>query len=92
MQERPPVAALFAEPNPEKVLAGFAAITAAINVRSNDIYRILSSAAGSDAAAATLLVDYRLYASEWGERVRSRDGVGRSGQVTPPAWRSTRSR
>ena len=26
-----------------------------------------------------------LYASEWGERVRSRGGRGRAGQVMPPA-------
>ena len=31
------------------------------------------------------------YASEWGERVLMRGGRGRLGQVTPPAWRSTRS-
>ena len=34
----------------------------------------------------------RLYAFEWGERVRMRGGVGRLGQVMPPVWRSTRSR
>ena len=34
----------------------------------------------------------RLYASEWGERVLMHGGRGRSGQVTPPAWSSTRSR
>jgi hypothetical protein len=34
----------------------------------------------------------RLYASEWGERVRMRGGWGRSGHVIPPAWSSTRSR
>ena len=38
----------------------------------------------------------RLYASEWGGRcerhVRMRGGCGRLGQVTPPAWSSTRSR
>ena len=33
-----------------------------------------------------------LYALEWGERVLIRGGVGRSGQVMPPAWSSTRSR
>jgi short-subunit dehydrogenase len=35
---------------------------------------------------------YRLYANEWGERVRILGGRGRLGQVTPPAWRSTRRR
>ena len=33
----------------------------------------------------------RPYAFEWGARVRMRGGLGRDGQVTPPAWRSTRS-
>ena len=33
-----------------------------------------------------------LYAFEWGERVRMRGGDGRRGQLTPPAWRSTRRR
>jgi AcrR family transcriptional regulator len=59
LQERPQVAALFAEPDPEKLLAGFAGITVAINARSSDVYRILSSASGSDPAAAVLLADYQ---------------------------------
>jgi AcrR family transcriptional regulator len=59
VQERPAVAALFAESDPEQVLAGFAGITVAINSRSGDVYRILSSAAGSDPAAAALLADYQ---------------------------------
>jgi AcrR family transcriptional regulator len=53
--DRPGVAALFAEPDPGKLLAGFAGITAAINQRSNDVYRVLDSAAGSDPGAAELL-------------------------------------
>jgi AcrR family transcriptional regulator len=59
LQERPQVAALFAEPDPEKLLAGFASITVAINARSSDVYRILSSASGSDPAAAVMLADYQ---------------------------------
>jgi TetR/AcrR family transcriptional regulator, regulator of autoinduction and epiphytic fitness len=59
LHERPQVAALFAEPEPDKLLAGFASITAAINARSSDVYRILSSASGSDPAAAELLADYQ---------------------------------
>jgi AcrR family transcriptional regulator len=59
VQERPPVAALLNEPEPEKMLAGFAASVVAINGRSNDIYRILSSAAGSDPGAAGLLAEYQ---------------------------------
>ena len=57
--DRPPVAALFAEPDPEQLLAGFASITVAINARSSDVYRILSIAAGSDPGAAVLLADYQ---------------------------------
>jgi AcrR family transcriptional regulator len=59
LQERPEVAALFAEPDPEKLIARFASITVAINARSSDVYRILSSASGSDHAAAELLADYQ---------------------------------
>ena len=68
LQERPPVTALFAEPDPVKLLAGFAAITVAIDPRSNDVYRILSSASGSDPEAAAMLADY--------QRMRD-DGQGR---------------
>jgi AcrR family transcriptional regulator len=57
--ERPQVAALFAEPDPEKLLAGFASLTVGINARSSDIYRILSSAAGTDPAAAVLLAEFQ---------------------------------
>jgi AcrR family transcriptional regulator len=53
--DRSGVAALFAEPDPAKLLAGFAGVTAAINQRSSDVYRVLASAAGSDPAAAELL-------------------------------------
>jgi AcrR family transcriptional regulator len=59
LQERPHVAALFAEPDPEKLLAGFAGTTVAINARSSDVYRILSSASGSDPAATELLAEYQ---------------------------------
>lgn len=59
MQMRPQVAALFAEANPEKLLGEFVSIAVAINTRSNDIYRILSSAALSDSAAAELFADYQ---------------------------------
>ena len=56
LPERPQVVALLAERDPAALLAGFAGITAAINARSSDVYRILSSAAGADPAAAQLLV------------------------------------
>jgi AcrR family transcriptional regulator len=59
LPERPQVTALLAEPDPEKLLAGLVSITVAINARSSDVYRILSSASGSDRAAAALLADYQ---------------------------------
>jgi AcrR family transcriptional regulator len=57
VEERPNVAALFAEPDPITLLAGFAGVTTAINQRTNDVYRVLVGAAGSDPAAAELLND-----------------------------------
>ncbi len=59
VQERADVASLFAEPDPHKLLAGFAGLTTAINQRTNDVYRVLVSAAGSDPAAAELLSELR---------------------------------
>ncbi len=57
--ERPEVTALLAEKDAARLVAGFAAVTVAINVRSSDVYRILSSASGSDPAAAVLLAEYQ---------------------------------
>jgi AcrR family transcriptional regulator len=59
LPERPELAALFAEADTLKLFAEFATITVAINARSNDVYRILSTAAGSDPAAAALLAEYQ---------------------------------
>jgi AcrR family transcriptional regulator len=72
VQERPDVASLFTEPDPHKLLAGFAGITTAINQRTNDIYRVLVSAAGSDLAAAELLDEIRQ------ERDRGQSRIARS--------------
>jgi AcrR family transcriptional regulator len=55
VQQRPDVASLFTESDPDKLLAGLAGVTTAINQRTNDVYRVLMSAAGSDPAAAELL-------------------------------------
>ncbi len=57
VEERPVVVSLFAEPDPVRLLSGFAGVTASINQRTNDIYRVLVSAAGADLAAAELLED-----------------------------------
>jgi len=69
VQERPQVASLFAEREPEQLLAGFAAVTVGINERSSDVYRILSSASGSDPAAAVLLADYQQKRAEGQSRI-----------------------
>jgi AcrR family transcriptional regulator len=58
VEDRPDVALLVAEPDLGKQLSGFAGISVAINTRSADVYRILVSAAGSDAEAAALLAEY----------------------------------
>jgi TetR/AcrR family transcriptional regulator, regulator of autoinduction and epiphytic fitness len=59
VQERPDVAALFGAPEPHTLLAGLAGVTTAINQRTNDVYLVLMSAAGSDPAAADLLREIR---------------------------------
>jgi AcrR family transcriptional regulator len=57
VQQRPDVASLFSERDPLKLLAGFAEVSTAINVRTNDVYRALASASASDPAAAELLAE-----------------------------------
>jgi AcrR family transcriptional regulator len=87
VQDRPAVAALFGEPDPVKLLTGFAGITTAINERSNDIYRVLTSAASTDAAAAGLLEDMQRQRGEGQRNITRalargghlRDGVSESG-------------
>ncbi len=59
VDERPDVASLFTERDPHKLLAGLAGVTTAINRRTNDVYRVLVGAAGSDPAAAELLEQIR---------------------------------
>ena len=55
--DRPGVASIFGGTDPARLLAEAAGITTAINQRSNDVYRVLRSAAGSDVAAAELLAE-----------------------------------
>ena len=59
LPQRPAVASLLDEADPEEVLAGFAAVTTQINRRTNDIYSVLTRAADSDAEAAELLGSLR---------------------------------
>ena len=59
VQARPEVASLFTEQDPRQLLAGIAGVTTAINQRTNDVYGVLVSAAGSEPAAAELLSEIR---------------------------------
>jgi AcrR family transcriptional regulator len=80
--ERPNVAALFAEPDPVELLAGFAGVTTAINERTNDVYRVLVSAAGSDPAAAELLAEVQHQRTDGQSRIAhalARNGSLREG-------------
>jgi AcrR family transcriptional regulator len=79
--ERPQVSALFAEPDPQELLHGFARMTVAINARSSEVYRILSSASGSDPAAAALLADYQQRRDEGQGRIAR--VLGRAGALRP---------
>lgn len=54
---RPEVRQVFEDPNPSRRVAGFVSIVAEVNARVGPLYRILSSASGSDPEAATLLDD-----------------------------------
>ena len=53
----PGLAALFDEPDPVELLAGFAGVTTAIDVRTSDVYRVPVNAADSDPAAAKVLTE-----------------------------------
>jgi len=55
VRERAGVVALLDEPDPRRVLAGLAAVTTNINLRTNDLYNMLSRAADSDSGAAVLV-------------------------------------
>lgn len=55
--DRPEVGGLLEEPDPQRMLAGFAAVTTAINERTSEVYAVLVGAAASDPAAAELLDD-----------------------------------
>jgi AcrR family transcriptional regulator len=57
LEDRPHVRALLDDPDPRNQLAGFAGITSGIMSRTEPVYRILVSAAGSDPDAAALLAE-----------------------------------
>ena len=57
LADRPHVQALISDPDPRKQLSGFVGISRGIMCRTEPVYRILVSAAGSDPGAATLLAE-----------------------------------
>jgi AcrR family transcriptional regulator len=78
---RPEVAALADERDPTRLLTGFAAMTAAINVRGSDVFHILKHAADADPAAAALHADIeRQRARGQGQLARA---LARAGALRP---------
>jgi TetR/AcrR family transcriptional regulator, regulator of autoinduction and epiphytic fitness len=57
LEDRPHVQALISDPDPRKQLSGFVGISRGIMSRTEPVYRILVSAAGSDPDAAALLAE-----------------------------------
>jgi len=57
LADRPHVQALISDPDPREQLSGFIAISRGIMGRTEPVYRILVSAAGSDPDAAVLLAE-----------------------------------
>jgi AcrR family transcriptional regulator len=79
--DRPPVRTLLAASDPRAQLAGFVAITVQVNSRVAPLYRILSSAAGSDPDAAALLDELTRQRQE-GQRLIARS-LARAGALRP---------
>jgi AcrR family transcriptional regulator len=72
LQDRPHVRAILADPDPRAQLTRFAGITRGIMSRTEPLYRILVSAAGSDPDAATLLAEQTRH------RYLGQSGIARS--------------
>ena len=69
VEERPFVRAILADPDPRKQLSGFVGITRGIQSRTEPVYRILVSAAGSDPDAAALLEERTLHRQQNQSRI-----------------------
>lgn len=81
LADRPPVRSLLADSDATSKLAGFVGIASQVNARTNAIYRILVSAAASDADALALLEDLtRQRQQGQGRIVRS---LARAGALRP---------
>jgi AcrR family transcriptional regulator len=81
VEERPFVRALLADPDPRNQLSGFADITSGIQSRTEPIYRILVSAAGSDPDAAALLAERTRHRQQNQSRIAR--SLARAGALRP---------
>ena len=81
MADRPEVRSLVDESDPREQLAGFVGITTRVNQRVSPLYRILVSAAGTDAHATALLEEFTRQRQQ-GQRTIAR-ALGRAGALRP---------
>jgi AcrR family transcriptional regulator len=81
LPDRPHVRALLADPDPRAQLAGFAGISSGIMARTEPVYRILLSAAGSDPDAAALLAEQTRHRQQGQARIAR--SLARSGALRP---------
>jgi AcrR family transcriptional regulator len=81
LQDRPHVRAVLADPDPVNQLSGFAGITCGIMARTEPVYRILVSAAGSDRDAAALLAEQARHRHEGQAQIAR--SLARSGVLRP---------
>jgi AcrR family transcriptional regulator len=79
--DRPHVRALMTSDDPTGVLAGLAAVSVDINARTAPVYRILVSAADSDAEAAVLLDELTRQRQEGQGRLAT--SLARAGALRP---------
>jgi AcrR family transcriptional regulator len=81
LEDRPHVRALLADPDPRNRLSGFAGITSGIMSRTEPLYRILVSAAGSDPDAAALLAEQTRHRQQGQGRIAR--SLARAGALRP---------
>jgi AcrR family transcriptional regulator len=81
MADRPGVQALLDDGDPIAQIAGFVSVVGQVNARIAPLYRVLVSAAGTDADAAELL-DELTHQRQQGQRLIARS-LARSGALRP---------
>lgn len=79
--ERPRARALFDDPDPRSQLSGFAGACRGIMSRTEPVYRILVSAAGSDPEAAALLAEQTRHRDQGQGRIAR--SLARAGALRP---------